>query len=140
MEAVDGKGEPIHQTLMAKKMEKLDASTDFRPFKFRIQAFTSAFAEKLAALGYSEDELSVRKVRQYLWAQPYISRFNDDGKKSKVSDLIHSSVLSRTTRLIGCFGYHSLKGITSGRSKPKSYPTDDGYSNVSSDRSRESTL
>jgi hypothetical protein len=87
VDATDAKGEAIHQTLMAKKMEKLDASTDFRPFKFRIQAFTSAFAEKLSKYGYNEDELSVRKVRQYLWAQPHISRFNDDGKKSKVSFL-----------------------------------------------------
>lgn len=84
MDATDAKGEAIHQTLMAKKMEKLDASTDFRPFKFRIQAFTSGFSEKLVLHGFSEDELSVRKVRQYLWAQSYISRFNDDGKKSKV--------------------------------------------------------
>lgn len=85
VDATDAKGEAIHQTLMAKKMEKLDASTDFRPFKFRIQAFTNAFAEKLASVGLHEDEVSVRRVRQYLWAQPFISRFNDDGKKSKVS-------------------------------------------------------
>lgn len=76
---------------MPKKMEKLDASTDFRPFKFRIQAFTTAFAEKLNKYGYTEEELSIRKVRQYLWAQPYISRFNDDGKKSKVRFHLFSS-------------------------------------------------
>ncbi|GAA5900722.1 hypothetical protein JCM6882_007648 [Rhodosporidiobolus microsporus] len=83
LEATDSKGEPIHQTLMAKKMEKLDQSHDFRPFKFRIQAFTTAFAERLAASGVFEHEVPVKKVRQYLWAQPYISRFNDDGKKAK---------------------------------------------------------
>lgn len=43
--ATDAKGELIHQPLMKKKMERLDASTDFRPFKFRIQAFTNAFSE-----------------------------------------------------------------------------------------------
>ncbi|GAA5845603.1 hypothetical protein JCM9279_006046 [Rhodotorula babjevae] len=83
LDATDSKGEPIHQTLMAKKMEKLDQSHDFRPFKFRIQAFTNAFAEALARSGAFDSEVPVKKVRQYLWAQPYISRFNDDGKKAK---------------------------------------------------------
>lgn len=46
VEATDAKGEPIHQTLMAKKMQRLDESPDFRPFKFRIQAFTNAFLEE----------------------------------------------------------------------------------------------
>ncbi|GAA5967995.1 hypothetical protein JCM11641_003692 [Rhodosporidiobolus odoratus] len=83
LEATDLKGEPIHQTLMAKKMEKLDQSHDFRPFKFRIQAFTTAFAERVAQSAVFEHEVPVKKIRQYLWAQPYISRFNDDGKKAK---------------------------------------------------------
>ena len=46
VDATDAKGEPIHQTLMAKKMQRLDESPDFRPFKFRIQAFTNAFLEE----------------------------------------------------------------------------------------------
>ena len=49
MEATDSKGEPIHQTLMAKKMQRLDESPDFRPFKFRIQAFTNAFLEEVTS-------------------------------------------------------------------------------------------
>ncbi|CDO68325.1 hypothetical protein BN946_scf184799.g52 [Trametes cinnabarina] len=68
LDATDSKGEPIHQTLMAKKMQRLDESPDFRPFKFRIQAFTNAFLEE---------------IRNFLWNQPYISRFNEEGKKSK---------------------------------------------------------
>ncbi|KAM0754122.1 hypothetical protein T439DRAFT_171975 [Meredithblackwellia eburnea MCA 4105] len=83
LDATDSKGEPIHQTLMAKKMERLDQSHDFRPFKFRIQAFTTAFSEMLAQRGFPESEVPFKKVRQYLWAQPFISRFNDDGKKAK---------------------------------------------------------
>lgn len=75
---------------MAKKMEKLDQSHDFRPFKFRIQAFTNAFAESLARSGAFDAEVPVKKVRQYLWAQPYISRFNDDGKKAKVRLASHA--------------------------------------------------
>lgn len=43
----DAKGELLHQALMPKKMAKLDESPDFRPFKFRIQAFTNAFAEEV---------------------------------------------------------------------------------------------
>jgi len=85
VDATDLKGEPIHQTLMAKKMEKLDQSHDFRPFKFRIQAFTTAFSERLTASGIFGPDVPIKKIRQYLWAQPFISRFNDDGKKAKVS-------------------------------------------------------
>lgn len=48
VDATDSKGEPIHQTLMAKKMQRLDESTEFRPFKFRIQAFTNAFLEEVS--------------------------------------------------------------------------------------------
>ena len=44
----DAKGELLHQALMPKKMAKLDESPDFRPFKFRIQAFTNAFAEEVS--------------------------------------------------------------------------------------------
>jgi hypothetical protein len=47
VDATDAKGEPIHQTLMAKKMQRLDESPEFRPFKFRIQAFTNAFLEEV---------------------------------------------------------------------------------------------
>lgn len=47
VDATDAKGEQIHQTLMAKKMQRLDESPDFRPFKFRIQAFTNAFMDEV---------------------------------------------------------------------------------------------
>ncbi|KAF9577479.1 hypothetical protein BGW38_007281, partial [Lunasporangiospora selenospora] len=81
--ACDSKGDPIHQPLMAKKMQRLEASTDFRPFKFRIQAFTNAFHESLVRQGLTEDILPLRKVKVYLWKHKYISRFNEDGKKQK---------------------------------------------------------
>ncbi|KAH9946160.1 uncharacterized protein BXZ73DRAFT_37458 [Epithele typhae] len=88
LDATDSKGEPIHQTLMAKKMQRLDESPDFRPFKFRIQAFTNAFLEELARQGFPEEKIpmkkaSARAIRNFLWNQPYISRFNEEGKKSK---------------------------------------------------------
>ncbi|KAG6918121.1 hypothetical protein DXG01_016309 [Tephrocybe rancida] len=83
MDAADAKGEPIHQRLMAKKMQRLDESLDFRPFKFRIQAFTMAFLEELASRGYPEEKIPMKKIRNYLWRQQYILRFNEDGKKAK---------------------------------------------------------
>ncbi|GLB34823.1 hypothetical protein LshimejAT787_0203880 [Lyophyllum shimeji] len=83
LEATDSKGEPIHQTLMAKKMQRLDESPDFRPFKFRIQAFTMGFLEELARNGYPEEKIPMKKIRNYLWRQQYILRFNEDGKKAK---------------------------------------------------------
>lgn len=80
VDATDAKGEPIHQTLMAKKMQRLDESPDFRPFKFRIQAFTNAFLEEvrnlwghevidwiltpmqLAKQGYPEEKIPMKKA------------------------------------------------------------------------------
>lgn len=83
LEARDERGELIHQTLMPKKMARLDESPDFRPFKFRIQAFTNAFQTELQRNGLSEEDSSLRKIKPYLWTHPYISRFNEDGKKAK---------------------------------------------------------
>lgn len=68
---------------MAKKMQRLEASNEFRPFKFRIQAFTNAFHDSLVQSGLTEDILPLRKVKIYLWRHRYISRFNEDGKKQK---------------------------------------------------------
>jgi len=65
-------------------MAKMAESNDFRPFKFRIQAFTNAFMDALAQHRMGEDIVAQKKVKAYLWhQQPLISRFNDDGKKSK---------------------------------------------------------
>ncbi|KAJ1309568.1 hypothetical protein OPQ81_006341 [Rhizoctonia solani] len=83
LEATDSKGEAIHQTLMAKKMARLDELPDFRPFKFRIQAFTNGFLEELASEGYPDEIIPMKKIKSYLWNQPFISRFNEDGKKAK---------------------------------------------------------
>ncbi|KAF9179558.1 hypothetical protein BGZ51_006822 [Haplosporangium sp. Z 767] len=83
LNACDSKGDHIHQPLMAKKMQRLEASTEFRPFKFRIQAFTNAFHDALIQHGLTEDILPLRKVKVYLWKHRYISRFNEDGKKQK---------------------------------------------------------
>lgn len=68
---------------MAKKMQRLEASNEFRPFKFRIQAFTNSFHDSLVQSGLTEDILPLRKVKIYLWRHRYISRFNEDGKKQK---------------------------------------------------------
>ncbi|KAF9392435.1 hypothetical protein CPB97_001624 [Podila verticillata] len=83
LNACDSKGDHIHQPLMAKKMQRLEASTEFRPFKFRIQAFTNAFHDSLIEHGLTEDILPLRKIKVYLWKHRYISRFNEDGKKQK---------------------------------------------------------
>ncbi|TKY86117.1 hypothetical protein EX895_004942 [Sporisorium graminicola] len=83
LEITDDRGELLHQTLMPKKMARLDESPDFRPFKFRIQAFTNAFQAEVYRNGISEAECSIKKIKQFLWTQPYISRFNEDGKKAK---------------------------------------------------------
>jgi hypothetical protein len=68
---------------MPKKMARMDESPDYRPFRFRIQSFTNAFMEELARRGITEETISAKKVKHYLWKQDLISRFNADGKKSK---------------------------------------------------------
>ena len=60
VDATDAKGEQIHQTLMAKKMQRLDESPDFRPFKFRIQAFTNSFLDEVSR------QLRVRRFRGFI--------------------------------------------------------------------------
>jgi hypothetical protein len=63
MDATDAGGERIHQTLMAKKMQRLEESLDYKPFKFRIQAFTNRFIEELAEQGLREPDLPQKLVR-----------------------------------------------------------------------------
>lgn len=74
---------------MAKKMQRLDESPDYRPFKFRIQAFTNAFLEEvcvfffplvcfcetlipcqLSRQGYPEEKIPMKKVGRHfrLWS------------------------------------------------------------------------
>ncbi|KAF8993124.1 hypothetical protein BDZ89DRAFT_1150749 [Hymenopellis radicata] len=83
LDATDTKDEAIHQTLMATKMQRLDELPGFRPFQFRIQAFTNAFLDELARHGFPLDKIPMKKVRNYLWKQPHILRFNEAGKKRK---------------------------------------------------------
>lgn len=48
---------------MPKKMQRLDESWDFRPFKFRIQAFTNAFTEKIITAGISDDVMPTKMIK-----------------------------------------------------------------------------
>lgn len=71
---------------MPKRMARLDERPGFRPFRFRINAFTQAFharvVERHSKRG-SEFEWTLKRVKKYLWSQPLISRFNEDGRKAK---------------------------------------------------------
>ncbi|GAA94462.1 uncharacterized protein L969DRAFT_55287 [Mixia osmundae IAM 14324] len=83
LDAKDEKGDNIHQPLMLKKLQKIDESGDYRPFKFRIQAFTSSFSRAVYDAGLSEADCPMKTIKVYLWAQPFIARFNEEGKKCK---------------------------------------------------------
>ncbi|ORX59341.1 hypothetical protein BCR36DRAFT_317480 [Piromyces finnis] len=83
LDACDKAGERIHQTMIAKKLNKVTETVDFKQFKFRIRSFTNAFREELQRNGITEDVISEKKARHYLWQHKYISRFNEDGKKAK---------------------------------------------------------
>ncbi|KAJ2780749.1 hypothetical protein GGI15_003432 [Coemansia interrupta] len=81
---VDSEGESIHQTQMAKKLEKLEQCTEFRTFRFRIQAFSNGYREFIEReAGMTEQVVSKQQLRNYLHQQRYISRYNEDGKKAK---------------------------------------------------------
>ena len=43
-------------------MQRLEESKDFRPFKFRIQAFTNSFIEKLTSRDFTTEEVSGKLV------------------------------------------------------------------------------
>lgn len=79
----DSKGEHLHQILTAKKMSRSSlATTSFKAFKFRIQAFTNAFHEEVQrAIG--EEECHLKQTRAYLWTSNFIARFNESGVKEK---------------------------------------------------------
>jgi hypothetical protein len=62
MDATDSNGERIHQTLMAKKMQRLEETPDYRPFKFRIQAFTNKFIQELMEDGLREPDVPHKMV------------------------------------------------------------------------------
>ncbi|UZJ55267.1 hypothetical protein CBS101457_004587 [Exobasidium rhododendri] len=79
----DNKGEHLHQILTAKKMSRSSlATTSFKAFKFRIQAFTNAFHEEVQR-SIGEEECNLKQTRAYLWTSNYIARFNESGVKEK---------------------------------------------------------
>jgi hypothetical protein len=77
VEMVDAKGEKLHQVLMPKKMQRLDESTDYRPFKFRIQAFTNSFS----------DEVSLSRTWLTLACPPRNNGRNHVGQKDQIVSL-----------------------------------------------------
>lgn len=86
----DGRGEALHHPLPPRKQQKVNALpfTSWRPIKLRIQAFTSAFQEELArtlaaGMNLARHEVSVKRVREYLWTKDLIARFNPSGRKAK---------------------------------------------------------
>jgi len=138
VDASDSKGEPIHQTLMAKKMQRLDESPDFRPFKFRIAAFTNAFLEEVRII---LSKVSPTSLMFYFPArQTRISRRKDSHEKGAVLSAYTLSITNIKARSGITFGGRSIfnastrmerrpnrKAITSGILMPKKGVTEDGY-------------
>lgn len=86
----DGRGEALHHPLPPRKQQKVHQLplTSWRPFKLRIQAFTSAFQEELARtlavnMNLARHEVSIKRVREYLWTKDLIARYNPSGRKAK---------------------------------------------------------
>lgn len=86
----DGRGEALHHPLPPRKLQKVHALalTSWRPIKLRIQAFTSAFQEELArtlaaGMNLARHEVSIKRVREYLWTRDLIARYNPSGRKAK---------------------------------------------------------
>ena len=86
----DGRGEALHHPLPPRKQQKVHSlpPTSWRPIKLRIQAFTAAFQEELArtlaaGMNLARHEVSIKRVREYLWTQDLIARYNPSGRKAK---------------------------------------------------------
>ena len=86
----DARGEALHHPLPPRKQQKVHALplTNWRPVKLRIQAFTSAFQEELArtlavGMNLARHEVSIKRVREYLWTRDLIARYNPSGRKAK---------------------------------------------------------
>jgi hypothetical protein len=91
VEAKDSKGDHIHQTLMAKKMQRLDESPDFRPFKFRIQAFTTAFLEEVSTFTISRQFCRPLTTLNSVGAPGLYGRQDSDEKGQFCSSFISTS-------------------------------------------------
>lgn len=86
----DSRGEALHHPLPPRKQQKVHSlpPTSWRPIKLRIQAFTAAFQEELArrlaaGMNLARHEVSIKRVREYLWTQDLIARYNPSGRKAK---------------------------------------------------------
>jgi hypothetical protein len=86
----DSRGEALHHPLPPRKQSKMQSLplTSWRQIKLRIQAFTAAFQEELSnslAVGMNlpRHEVSVKRVREYLWTKDLIARYNPSGRKAK---------------------------------------------------------
>jgi len=86
----DARGEALHHPLPPRKQQKVHQlpPTSWRPIKLRIQAFTSAFQEELSrtlaiSLNLARHEVSIKRVREYLWTKDLIARYNPSGRKAK---------------------------------------------------------
>lgn len=129
VDACDSKGEKIHQVLMPKKMQKLDESTDYRPFKFRIQAFTNAFAEDVSLSlhdGVSRYELISNSCNNVVSRRKLC--------QSKRLRIISGDKISYRGSILMA-RRQNRKAITSGMLMPKNCQVVAGYSGLSSGES-----
>src|SRR5271169_6931947 len=84
------RGEALHHPLPPRKQSKMQSlpRTNWRQIKLRIQAFTAAFQEELSSslavgMNLPRHEVSVKRVREYLWTKDLIARYNPSGRKAK---------------------------------------------------------
>ena len=69
---------------MAKKMQRLDESPDFRPFKFRIQAFTNAFLEEVTSFMITTVGITALMSTRYAAGEAGFSRGKDPHEKGEL--------------------------------------------------------
>lgn len=69
-----------HQTKVAGKLQKLPFS-DFKQFKFNITPFTNLYRQELLATPshLTDDEKSIKWVKNYLHHHRYVCRYSDKG-------------------------------------------------------------
>ena len=71
---------------------------------------TTLFSQ-LARQNLSDDKIPAKKVRNYLWNQPYISRFNEEGKKTNQRGTISGTLMQKRAMMVAGNLGHSVAGL-----------------------------
>lgn len=110
---------------MAKKMQRLDESPDFRPFKFRIQAFTNAFLEEVRWVFVCDVQLALSIPLACASGLPRGENPNEKGASSQTLFVLLTELTFELTRYATFCGtnHTSLGSMRMARSRSRRVTT-----------------